>query len=190
MDVINVINIATRQDRILSVCNEMRIQQAPFRIWNGVTDKLTTAQNINAAHKQIVSWAKENNIERVVIAEDDILFSHHKSYQYFLSNIPGNYDLFMGMIYAGEIQDNKIVNGFSGLTLYCVNSRFYDKFLAIQNDLHLDRALGMTAHENEYYVCPKFICKQSGSYSDNMRKSMDYSQFEKNMIFFDGTGYD
>lgn len=190
MDVINVINIATRQDRLLSVCNEMRIQQAPFRIWDGVTDKLTTAQNINSAHKQIVRWAKENDLNRVVIAEDDILFSHPESYQYFLSNMPGEFDLFMGMIYAGEIQEGKIVNGFSGMTIYCCHKDFYDFFLSMDDSLHIDRALGRFAFEMQYYVCNPFIAKQSGSYSDNMRKSMDYSEYEKNMVFFDGTGYD
>lgn len=186
MDIINVINLWKREDRLVSFCNQMRIQNAAFRIWNGVEGNLTPAQNINCAHKSIVRWAKENNLKRVVICEDDILFSHENSYKYFLSQVPPIFDLYFSMLYAAEVRENKIMNGFSGLTMYMVHNRFYDFFLSIPDTQHMDRALGAHSHEKEFYVCSPYIAKQAPGYSNNMMKHQNYDEFEKHMTFYTG----
>lgn len=186
MDTVHVINLPKREDRLLSFCNQMRIIAAPFQIWSGIEGNLTPAQNINIAHKQVIKYAKENNLPRCIVSEDDCVFTHPDSYKYFLSQIPDSYDLFFGMLYAAEIKDNKVLNGFSGLTLYCVSERFYDYFLSTPDNVHLDRNLGMVCHEKEYYVCAPYICKQSGGYSDNMREHMNYRVYEEKMTFYNG----
>lgn len=184
MDIVHIINLPKRTDRLLSVVNQSRWQGFPIKIWNGIEDKLTQAENINMAHKQIVRWAKENKLPRIIIAEDDIVFTGQNGFNYFISKIPKSFDLFLSMVYSAEVVDNKILNGFSGLTMYVVHERFYDFFLSIPDHVHIDRWLGQSAHEKEYYVCHPYPCKQTGGYSDNLRKEMNYDVFEEKMIFY------
>ncbi len=186
MDVINCINLEKREDRLLSFCNQMRIINAPFRLWYGVEEFLTPAQNISTAHKNIVRWAKENNLERVVICEDDIIMSNEKSYEYFLSKVPPVFHLYFSMLYAAEVKEGKILNGFSGLTMYMVHNSFYQEFLDIPDTQHLDRALGQQAWEKEYYVCEPYVCRQMPGYSNNQMRNMEYSSFEEKMTFYEG----
>lgn len=187
MDIINTINLPFREDRLFSFCNQMRIQKAAFRIWNGVEGNLQPARNILMAHKAIIQWAKDNNLERVVVAEDDIIFSHPDSYKYFIENVPEIYDIYFGMIYAGEIQENKIINGFSGMTLYVCNKNSYSFFLSIPDNLNIDRGLGQFCHEKEFMVCNPYVCFQSGGMSNRTFQNENYYEFEKNMVFYNGS---
>lgn len=184
MEIVHIINLITRQDRLISVVNQSRWQKFPVMVWTGIEGNLTQAQNINEAHKQIVRWAKEKKMPRVIIAEDDIMFTGPTGFKYFLSQIPESYDLFLSMIYAGEVVENKMLNGFSGLTMYVVHERFYDFFLSIPDNVHIDRWLGQFAFEKEYFVCHPYVCKQTGGYSDNLRKDMNYQLFEEKMTFY------
>lgn len=186
MDVINVINLFHREERLISFCNQMRIQKTAFRIWNGIESFHTSAENVSAAHKQIIRWAKEKNMSRVCVFEDDAIFSHEKSYEYFLSQVPEVYDIFFCMLYNGEIKEGKVLNGFSGMTGYIVHEKAYDYFLSIPDTQHIDRGLGERCFEKEFYVCLPYIARQSGGYSSNLKMQMNYQEIEKNMTFFEG----
>lgn len=184
MDVINIINLWKREDRLLHLCNEAKVQGFAFKLWEGIEEFNTSAMNINKAHKRIVQWAKDNKMKKVFIAEDDIVFSAPGAWDYFRSKEPDSFDLFYSMIYSGQIEGNRIMNGFSGMTLYVVNERFYDFFLSIPDHVHIDRWLGQYAFEKEYYVCDPFVARQMGGYSDNLKMSMTYQAFEEKMNFF------
>jgi hypothetical protein len=88
------------------------------------------------------------------------------------------------MVYSAEIKNGRIMNGFSGLTLYTVHNRFYDEFLAANPKDHLDRHLGNTAYKNKYYICEPFVCYQSGGYSDNLMQKLDYKVYHDKMQFY------
>lgn len=183
IDILNIINLPEREDRLASAVNQCRWQKVPFRIWDGITQHLRNSENISEAHKQIIRYAKEEGLPRCIIAEDDIIFTSENSWKYFLENIPNDYDIFLSMLYAGQIENNRVINGFSGMTLYCVHERFYDFFLSISNDLHIDRGLGMYAFEKKYMVCNPYVARQSGGFSNNMGKVMTYEVQEKSMTF-------
>lgn len=184
MDILNVINLDKREDRLLSVAKQAKWQNIPLRIWNGIDAEPTTAQGINKAHKQIVQFAKDNNQHRVIIAEDDIIFTADNAYAYFLSQMPSSYDLFFAMSYSAEIKENKILNGFSGMTMYVVHEKFYDFFLGIPDHVHIDRFLGQFAFEREYLLCEPYVALQSGGYSENLRREMHYEAYTDTMKFY------
>jgi hypothetical protein len=186
---LHVIHLLNRHDRREVFEREFAEQQVNYRIWEGVT-RFNPAQNINLAHKQIVRWAKENKLPYVIISEDDIMFPAPKSWKYFLSQLPDpkDFDLFLGMVYSAEIKDNRILNGFSGLTMYAVSAKFYDTFLSVPEHVHIDRHLGITAFENKYYGCHPMCCLQTGGISDNLRREMHYRPFLEDKEFLGQEG--
>lgn len=188
MDILHVTNIFRREDRLISLANEMKVQGVAIKLWEGIESYPTTAQNINAVHKRIIQWAKDNNEPYCIIAEDDIRFVCPGAWDYFLSQLPkpDQYDLFFGMIYSAEIKEGRVINGFSGLTLYACSSKFYQFFLDIPDTQHIDRALGCHSFEKDYLIIDKYVCTQSGGYSDNLKINMSYQTFEEKMIFYEG----
>jgi len=185
--VINCINLSSREDRLLSVSKQAKQQKFAIKFWEGIQEKnVMPFKSVSKAHKQIVKDAKDNNYESVTICEDDIKFSCPNAFDYYISKMPEQYDLFLGMVYSAEINEGRIMNGFSGLTLYTVHNRFYDEFLAANPNDHLDRYLGNTAYKNKYYVCEPFVCYQSGGMSDNLRIKMDYKVYHEKMNFYVG----
>jgi hypothetical protein len=188
MGILNLISLYRREDRLIQLAYQLKQTGAPVRLWEGVESELNPAANINLAHRTIIQWAKDNNEPFCIIGEDDIIFSHPNSWKYFLSQMPKpeDFDLFFGMIYSAEVKENRIVNGFSGLTLYVVSAKFYDFFLSMPPHVHVDRWLGMTAHEHDYFIIDKYVAKQSGGYSDNLRMNMSYQPFEEKMTFYNG----
>jgi GR25 family glycosyltransferase involved in LPS biosynthesis len=172
----------TRMQNILTQCNEQSIK---FVMSKGVTTERQTFHNINLAHKNLIRMAKENGFKRIIIAEDDIVFTAPGAWKYFLSQIPENYDLFLGLVYAGEVAEGRVLNGFSGgMTLYSIHERFYDFALSIPTDTHVDRKLGEAAFEKEYYVCQPYVCRQAGGYSHNLHRNAEYTEYERDKKFY------
>jgi hypothetical protein len=143
-----------------------------YRIWQGLFLP-SIKESINRSHKQIVEWAWENDLDEVCIAEDDILFFDKGAWDYFLNQKPNEYDLYLGMIFLGQPDQNNTVKDFTGLTIYCVHKRFYSRFLTTKDDEHLDVAL---KNLGEYYVCNPFIATQHNGISSNTGKWEDYDR--------------
>jgi len=56
--------------------SELRLQQIAHRkIWNGIVDTDSPARGILQAHQQIVRFAREQKLSRILIAEDDLHLS-------------------------------------------------------------------------------------------------------------------
>lgn len=178
--IINIINIARRPDRKLSVISHLESMGCQYRFWEGYDDrKIMPFENISASHKMIVRDAKNNELESVLIAEDDFRFSSKRSLEFFLENIPEDYDLYMGCIYTGTIQDRRITHGFSGLQFYCIHQKFYDTFLSAPPKKHLDTWLGTQCHLYNFFCCDPFIAYGESGYSDNFKKQW---VFEENKL--------
>lgn len=142
-----------------------------YQLWDAVHDVNSVEAGINKAHKQIVKWAKEEGLKEVYIFEDDIKFLGKGAWQYYLKNKPKKFDLYLGGIYLGKIE-NGITEKFTALHCYCVHEKFYDIFLNTDSDVHLDGALqGL----GKYYVCEPFICIQHNGYSQNSKR---YENFD------------
>src|SRR5438046_583436 len=109
---LNVI-CGNRSERIPRLINELANQGiTDYELWDGIFLP-SIKESINRAHKQIVEYAKLAGWEAVAIAEDDIKFTHENSWQYFLQNMPPNYDLYLSMVYTAEFTEKNIVSAFT-----------------------------------------------------------------------------
>lgn len=186
---LNILHLERRKDRLLHLATQLEFNRIEdYTIIHGFEDA-NTKQAITKGHKLIVSLAKEQGFENCIIAEDDLVFSARGAYDYFLTQLQemDDYDLFCGLIYHGTVnEENRVLNGMSGtMTLYSIHQRFYDLLLNIPDNVHIDRHLGQFAYEKKYYICNPMVVYQSGSYSDNIKKSMDYSPYLDGKTLFE-----
>lgn len=199
--IINIINLSTdqpatsvhpsnkkeyirhsREERVLNVCKQSKEQGFAVRFWEGIIEP--NGVGINKAFKKIVRWAKEQGLKMVCIGEDDLIFSAPGAWQYYLDNLPDDFDIYSGGIYSGEIKDGRIMNGFSGNTLITVHQRFYDFFLNINPNDHIDRACGNFCFEKMYRIVDPFVVFQMQGYSDNHRRMTQHTAYLENMKLF------
>lgn len=169
-----------RKESIIRQCDQQGLQ---IQFWPGIIDK-PPFKGIAKAHKQIIQWAKDSDLSEVVIIEDDAVFTSSDAFMYYQSQKPMTFDLYLGGVYSAQIQNGRILNGFSGITMYTVSKRFYDVALNIRDDWHFDRAMGCLASERAYYVCEPFVVYQFGEYSDNQRKKVNYDAYHKQFEFY------
>lgn len=173
IDTLHIIHNNDRIDRYNQLMSELEKQGiSNYYLWDAIHDNRGTYQGINRAHKQIVQWAKENELPYVTIAEDDLQFFDKGAYEYFLSNEPEDYDLYLGGVFLGEIDSNNETEKFTGLSLYKVHSDYYNSFLHAEENEHLDIAL---CYEGGLFkVCNPFVVRQHNGYSFNEKRHMNY----------------
>ena len=184
---LNIIHLPHRTDRLQLLKNQLQKQKiSDYKIWNGIIDIETPATGISKAHKQVVQYAKENNLPEVLIAEDDLYFTADTSLIFFLSNKPFDYDIYLSSTYHGLIKGDNTIKDFSGLTFYMVSQRFYNTFLTASENMNLDRAL---RKKGKYIVCNPFTVIQRNGYSDNVKKFCNYDQLLKGRNIFQNNEY-
>lgn len=174
LNILHLRNTEWSEGRYNSFMKELAEQGiTDYRIWDGLTDKYNVRRAISKSHKQIVRWAKENNMPEVCIAEDDICFKAAGDFDFFMQNKPNSFDLYLGGPSQIIRKVNDLILDFRGLTLYCVNAPFYDAFLKVKEDTDIDHALkGL----GKYHLCPKSVCAQNTGWSYHKQKNVDYSR--------------
>lgn len=175
-----------REERILSIVRQAKRFGFEVRFWEGIIDERGGWAGVVLSYYRIVHYAKQNKLPNIFIAEDDMILSCGRSITYFLDNIPESYDIYSGGIYSGQVEEGRIVNGYSGNTLISVHSNFYDEFLnlcgeALDKSDHLDRRLGQYAFKNNYRICEPYVVYQLEGYSDNRRRPTQHSAYINNM---------
>jgi len=175
---VNCINLPHRELRRQQSIEQADEQGFYIKFWDGIVFPHDRKRGINLAHRQIIKEAKDLGYKNVCVMEDDCRFFAPKAWEYFLENMPDDFDIYFGMLYIGDLDSGNRVQGlFSAMTLYVVNSRFYDFFLSLPESCHVDRELGLTSNIHKYIVCDKFCCYQDGSRSDNNFLTCDYSPY-------------
>lgn len=167
-----------RLPKLLEGLNRQGITDYEF--WDAIYLPSVKA-GINAAHKQIVEYAMAAGWEEVCIAEDDLQFTNENSWNYFFGNKPPDFDIYLSMVYLGQPDENNIVKEFTGLTLYIVKSKFYETFLSVPDDDHIDHLLSKTG--GKFVVCKPFIAKQFNGISSNTGKWEEYDHLLRNREF-------
>lgn len=181
--------IRNREERVLSICAQSKQHGFSVRFWEGIIEKQAMS-GINKSFKKIVRWAKEQGLKMVCIGEDDLVFSAPGAWQYYLDNMPNEFDIYSGGIYSGQIKEGRIVNGYSGNTLITVHEKFYDFFLSANEKPegigcgHLDRWLGNFAFERNYRICEPFVVRQMEGYSENHRRETRHTSYLEKMKLF------
>jgi len=165
---INIISLPKRTDRRESIIKQMELEGiTSYKIWDGIPH-VQPKIGINRAHKQIIQYAKDNNLPEIIIAEDDLVWSGSGAWKYFLDNKPNDFDLYVGSYYSGSHDGDNIVTGLRGLTLYCCSFRFFDKFLSLPESMHIDGAISLSGAK--VIVCDQFVCRQAAGFSDQRKR--------------------
>lgn len=127
--------------------------------------------SISASHKMIVRDAKERNLPMCCIWEQDCMIPAKNGWKCFLEQMPPwKWDIWC----AGTYGLNRPITGktdkLNGIHCYIINERFYDTFLSVPEDQHLDVALDGLGL---YYLAYPFIALQRPGWSSNSRDFSD-----------------
>lgn len=161
--------MSERYTRLMKELATQGIMQ--YELFPSVYDWRSVKRSINLAHKQCVEYAKLKGYPEICIMEDDVRFCGYGAFDYFLSKKPAEFDLYLGGVYVGDIQPDNTVREFSGFHCYIIRERFYDTFLSLPADAHIDNAC---AGKGLFYVCNPFACVQYNGFSSNTGKEENY----------------
>jgi len=171
---------AGRPRNNITLEKEMLEQGIDWPTWPIVHDKDNVVRSINLSHKQIVAYAKKYQLPEVCIMEEDVMFTAPDGWQYFLNNKPDNFDLYLGGAYGlnetayKNIAENPgaiEIHNFAGLHCYIIRERYYDTFLNLPENIHIDNQPGLGV----FYVCSPFAALQHPGWSANARTMVDYN---------------
>lgn len=176
---LHIIHDYRRKDRAVLFRREIERQNIlSYAIHNAVVGCDKKHICIAQSHKSVVQFAKDNQLERVIIAEDDFYFPAENGYKYFLNSIPQKYNLHLGGMYVGKYIVNQYmphnpvqVLKWSGLHLYVVHHSFYDFFLQADTVAYnIELALSLIAQQNGVAVtcCYPYAAVQAETPSDNI----------------------
>ena len=159
----------------------------PYKVWYGMRVEKKPFTGISRSHKMIVEFAKNTGMPYVIIAEDDILFTCKDAWKHYIENMPAEFDLYLGTVSGGRIDEkSKTVSDWSGMILYTISARFYDTFLAADENKNIDRYLsGVGLQETErrlgrppvYKICYPIVATCTDGYSDNSAKEINHDQY-------------
>lgn len=146
---------------------------------------------ISRAHKNAVLYAKENNLDRFVILENDIKFTCPDSLNYYIEGfkeLPEDWEVYLGGAYnysgKGKItQELMRVQNFSAFHMYSVNPKYFDKFECLKEDWHIDVALGFRARIYLRFPIPSI---QHDGYSENWGKELKHERWTKKLTLYNG----
>jgi hypothetical protein len=179
--IINIISLPKREDRRVAIIKQMEMEKCTYQFFDGVQGAAAKT-NISQAHKNVVRYAKEQGLSEIAIAEDDLVWTGTGAWKYFLENKPNDFDVYVGSYYSGSHDENFVVTGLRGLTLYIVHERYYDTFLSLPENTHIDGAIDRSGAK--IIVSPLFVCMQQSGWSDQRKRYADDSILLKGKPMF------
>lgn len=182
LNVIHLPNSTASAIRKANIDKQIAEQNIHARFWDGIKDNQMPFRGVNRAHKQIVLNAQLNGEKMVAIAEDDVVFSDAGAWDYFLAHIPDEFDIYFGGVTEFLKKDEKIVS-FRGLFLYIVHERFYDRYLSVKEESHIDASLS-TLLNTKYIISDPFICYHADGWSEQKHCNRNYSNYFQHRKFF------
>ena len=181
---IGVVHDESNTERNIRLIAELSSQGIKnYTIFPAIHDIRSVKKGINLAHKSVVEYAQLADFDEVCVMEDDVKFTHYNSFNYFLSQKPIDFDLFLAGIYVGDILKGGMVKSFCGFHCYVVAKRFYELFLSVPEDYHIDRAMeGL----GKFIVCNPFAAIQYNGKSSNTGKYENYDSLLAGRKFYLG----
>lgn len=165
---------------------ELDRQGINAKFWEPVYDSSDVVRSINLSHKQIVQFAVDHHLPEICIMEEDVMFPAPDGWKYFLANKPDDFDLYLGGTYGlNDSAFNRIrsnpgtieIHNFAGLHCYIINHTYYERFLAMPENKHIDDQPGL----GRFYVCAPFAALQHPGWSCNARRPVDYNCDERSL---------
>jgi len=173
---INVIYDSRRTEKWMPLVKTIGEQtiDVDIIVHDAILDKTSVIAGISKAHQSVVQYAKDRGMPFILIAEDDLWFPSSGGLEYFLDKMPESFDIYLASTYVLPVEENIVC----GLHLYMVSSKFYDKFLSIPNNIHIDEALDnmRLAGECDAHICVPFAALQRAGFSSNNAAYCDYNK--------------
>jgi len=184
-----IIHNPARTDRMENIIQQAAEQGFQYELWPAIMDAENPARGCHLAHRAIVQHAKDQNWPAVWIMEDDIMFTASGACDRFLYTIPPS--LYYDIYTAGSIGTHKFWHRgdydypktISGTHCYIVEEDFYNSFLSMSADEHLDIAIGKTCYPEGkmpgrspllVLARPMYALQQPG-YSNILCQQTDYN---------------
>lgn len=172
MDIVNVIydDRHTPQDygRLLE---EFIVQGiTKYKFHEATVLRHSVVDSIAASHKKIVQDYKDRGIKECIIMEQDGTFTSPNAWKFFLENKPKSFDLYLWGSLIVPISNHCVC----GFQLYIISEKFYDRFLSVPNNLHIDNA--MDDLKGDYHFCYPFPCLQRPGFSVNNGENVNYTE--------------
>lgn len=166
---INILYDNRRSEKYEPLMQELQRQGlTEYKIWEPVP-AVTVVESINKSHKAIIRDAKEKWLKEVCVIEDDCYFPSEKGFEYFLSKKPKSFKIYSACNYIP--QEQPIAKILVGFHCYIMHESFYDDFLNIPDDCHIDTSItGIDIH-----VCYPFAALQRPGWSHNHRADANYN---------------
>lgn len=182
LEIVHIIHDNRLLDRKEPLVAEMARQGIAYKLWEPIEDIHSVVRSINLSHKQIVAWAKKAGQKEVIIMEDDVMFPAADGFQFFLNNKPESFDLYLGCTYLVPVSQNQIC----GFHCYMVHGSFYDTFLGVPDNVHIDTIMNKYATNRQF--CYPFPALQRAGWSANNREKVNYnSVLEEKDIYWGET---
>lgn len=174
---VHILHDNRRQERYDNYTNELERQGVTeYEVFPCILSK-TVVESINTSFRMIVQKAKDEGLKECCIWEDDNYFPSEKGWDYFLSNKPKEYDLYIGGSY---LKDNRIeyvspivkVNSYVGNHCIIIHEKYYDTFLSTPTNEHIDTAQDK---KGDFYLCYPMAALQRSGFSSNNMAVCDYN---------------
>ena len=175
----NIISNAGLPIRVNKLMIELSRQNiAVYKLWPSIQAPPDKPRRyaISKAHKQIIEWALLEGLPEVTVFEDDIWFPAEDGWQYYQDNKPKEFDLYLGGVYRGEIDENNKIKRFTGMMCYTISEKFYTTFLGVNEMLDIDGAMSGLG---DFYVCNPFAAICHDGWSENVGGMMAYNHLLK-----------
>jgi hypothetical protein len=150
-----------------------------YKIWDCVMLP-SVVDSIAESHKMIIRDAMEQGLDRCLVAEDDLMFSCKGAWDYYLNNMPKEFDLYLGCTYVLPISNNVVC----GFHLYCVDKGYFQVLLDVPRSQHIDTY--MNELKGDYKFCYPFPALQRSGFSANNRIEVNYNSLLKDEDIYKG----
>jgi glycosyl transferase family 25 len=191
------INLDTRPDRKSFFENQMRmIGINNAKRFNAIKHNIG-AIGCSLSHLELLKYAKQENMDHILIMEDDIMFTRPKLFVYYLNNFLTKHKNFDVLLIAGNNMgeytrlDNFCVkiSKCQTTTGYLVKSHYYDRLIqnyeeginnlkqntTLMNKYAIDQYWTKLQLYDRWYLLTPLTVTQKPDYSDIEKKEINYN---------------
>lgn len=179
---IAIIHNDAEQGRYKTLMKELESQNIyKYMLFPSVYHPKGAKEGINLAHRQCVEYAKVAGFSEICVMENDISFLGDGAFDYFIKRKPEDFDLYLAGAYVTNFNKDGTLHDFCGFHCYIVKDHFYDTYLSVPYDEHIDRAM---AGMGKFILCDPMIAVQHSGYSSNTGKFENYDSLLQDKRLF------
>ena len=183
------VNLECRPDRWEQTVKEFEKLGPEYTLnrFNAIHDAKNPIAGCAKSFLTLIQMAKDQDMHAILVGEDDMAFCS-KSAEYWeksVSELPDNWDILSGGMYYTQNRkkvSNTLckVDDFASMHFICIRNTCYDKILSYATNnmgrRHIDRFIGKIAAQKQLnvYLTWPMIARQRPSYSDLVKKNVDY----------------